>query len=191
MLQENCSAGCPCSEFECKSPPPEPTPPSGPANAVLVLNNLNSGKKPMIVDFSGNINDDLTFRYGWGTVASGGCGTTLKNEFWYFGGGNPYSQQVWFQFELDRFIILGEQNHWMQVGASGGFELWHVPRCMQHFQSARAKSFTLLWLLLQSTMPHVSIFELLNDFWSNFQVSTENSINQLVLLFILIRIRIE
>ena len=50
----------------------------------------------MIVDFNGNINDDLTFRYGWGTVATGGCGTTLKNEFWYFGGGNPYSQQVWF-----------------------------------------------------------------------------------------------
>ena len=41
----------------------------------------------MIVDFNGNINDDLTFRYGWGTVATGGCGTTLKNEFWYFGGG--------------------------------------------------------------------------------------------------------
>ena len=96
MFQENCSAGCPCNEFECEPPPPEPTPPSGPANAVLVLNNLNSGKKPMIVDFNGNINDDLAFRYGWGTVATGGCGTTLKNEFWYFGGGNPYSQQVWF-----------------------------------------------------------------------------------------------
>ena len=73
MLQENCATGCPCSEFDCVEPttPPEPTSPPGPANAVLVLNNLNSGKKPMIIDFNGNIDEDLTFRYGWGTVARG------------------------------------------------------------------------------------------------------------------------
>ena len=54
-MKENCKTGCPCSDFDCIEPTstPEPTSPPGPANAVLVLNNLNSGKRPMIVDFNG------------------------------------------------------------------------------------------------------------------------------------------
>ena len=44
MFQENFSAGCPCNDFECEPSSPEPTSPPGPANAVLVLNNFNSGK---------------------------------------------------------------------------------------------------------------------------------------------------
>ena len=43
--------------------------------------------------FSGNINEDVAFEYGDGTTAIYGCGTTLNNEFWYFGG-NIYTRQV-------------------------------------------------------------------------------------------------
>ena len=61
-IQENCSAGCPCSGFDCIAPtsvpevttatvPATTTPPTG--NAVLVLNNYNSNNKPFIVDFNG------------------------------------------------------------------------------------------------------------------------------------------
>jgi len=35
---------------------------------------------------SGNINEDLAFEYGQGATVTSGCATTLKNEFWYFGG---------------------------------------------------------------------------------------------------------
>ena len=36
---------------------------------------------------SGDVNDDLNFEFGDGTVAHNGCGATLFGEFWYFGGG--------------------------------------------------------------------------------------------------------
>ena len=39
-----------------------------------------------IPSFLGNINEDLAFEYGDGTTAYDGCGATLNNEFWYFGG---------------------------------------------------------------------------------------------------------
>ena len=35
---------------------------------------------------SGNINDDLDFEYGDGADARYGCGATLMDEYWYFGG---------------------------------------------------------------------------------------------------------
>ena len=38
--------------------------------------------------FSGNINEDLAFEYGDGATADSGCGATVNNEFWYFGGSN-------------------------------------------------------------------------------------------------------
>ena len=62
QIKENCSAGCPCREFECieTTPAPEVTTATVPAtttpstgNAVLVLSTYNSGNKPMIVDFNG------------------------------------------------------------------------------------------------------------------------------------------
>ena len=63
QIQENCSAGCPCSEYDCiettsapevttATVPPTTTSPTG--NAVLVLSTKNSNNKPFIVDFNGN-----------------------------------------------------------------------------------------------------------------------------------------
>ena len=67
-----------------------------------------SDNKPFIVDFngkyfiifsninflcSGNIYEDLDFDYGDGTGAKFGCGATLHNVFWYFGG-EPNKRQV-------------------------------------------------------------------------------------------------
>ena len=45
--------------------------------------------------FSGNVNADVDFEYGEGTVVDGGCGATLFGEFWYFGGFGSYKRQVW------------------------------------------------------------------------------------------------
>ena len=63
-MKENCLAGCPCSDFECvttttttnldvttASVPATTTSPTG--NSVLVLSNLETSNKPMIVDFEG------------------------------------------------------------------------------------------------------------------------------------------
>ena len=40
------------------------------------------------------MNDDLDFKYGTGTDVRYGCGLTLKGQFWYFGGTDPYYRQV-------------------------------------------------------------------------------------------------
>ena len=40
------------------------------------------------------MNDHLDFKYGSGTDAKYGCGLTLKDQFWYFGGTDPYYRQV-------------------------------------------------------------------------------------------------
>ena len=62
QIKENCSAGCPCSEFDCieTTSAPEVTTATVPAtttsptgNAVLVLSTGTSANKPMIVDFNG------------------------------------------------------------------------------------------------------------------------------------------
>jgi len=44
--------------------------------------------------FSGNVNEDLNFEYGEGTVVEGGCGALLRNVFWYFGGSYSNERQV-------------------------------------------------------------------------------------------------
>ena len=61
-IEENCSTGCPCSDFECTATTPAPdvttatvpttTKPSI-ANAVLILSTYETTNKPMIVDFEG------------------------------------------------------------------------------------------------------------------------------------------
>ena len=62
MIKENCSAGCPCSDFECLAPTSIPitttttttTPSSPTGNAVLVLSSyLENNDKAFIVDFNG------------------------------------------------------------------------------------------------------------------------------------------
>ena len=100
-----------CGDFDCAPPTSAPTTTSTSTttttsisttrNAVLVLGTYDSNNKPFIVDFngkfliifsninfhcSGNINEDLDFEYGDDTVAHFGCGATLQNVFWYFGG---------------------------------------------------------------------------------------------------------
>ena len=42
------------------------------------------------------MNEDLNFEYGDGSRAYGGCGATLHNVFWYFGGrkSDGYQRQV-------------------------------------------------------------------------------------------------
>ena len=42
----------------------------------------------------GNINEELNFQYGDGRSASYGCGATLHNIFWYFGGSGSNKRQV-------------------------------------------------------------------------------------------------
>ena len=45
--------------------------------------------------FSGVVNDDLNFNYGYGVSAYGGCGVTINGQFWYLGGqGSTYTRQV-------------------------------------------------------------------------------------------------
>ena len=47
-----------------------------------------------LIQVSGNINDNLDFEYGDGADAKYGCGATIMNEFWYFGGDNKVSIQA-------------------------------------------------------------------------------------------------
>ena len=41
------------------------------------------------IRYSGNINKILDFEYGDGIEVIDGCGATLHNVFWYFGGYRP------------------------------------------------------------------------------------------------------
>ena len=40
----------------------------------------------------GNLDDDLTFRYGDNTQTDGSCGATLNGQFWIIGGRNEKRQ---------------------------------------------------------------------------------------------------
>ena len=55
-----------------------------------------------LIQVSGNINDNLDFEYGDGADAKYGCGATIMNEFWYFGGDNKVSIQA-SRLSLQRF----------------------------------------------------------------------------------------
>ena len=49
----------------------------------------------------------MDFEYGDGTGAKFGCGATLHNVFWYFGGkGSSYNRQVKFQKHLSDIYLL-------------------------------------------------------------------------------------
>ena len=72
------------------------------------------------------MNEDLNFEYGDDTVAVYGCGATLHNVFWYFGGSGQSSKrrQVKLQnysFNINLFIS-GQQNCRMQAAASRRFK---------------------------------------------------------------------
>ena len=76
-------------------------------NHSLLISTVNIKCFPWILKlnfYSGNINQDLAFEYGDGTAAQYGCGSTLNNEFWYFGGSNK--RQVKSQkYSLDIYLF--------------------------------------------------------------------------------------
>ena len=56
MFQENCSAGCPCDEWNCEdqtTTTSEVSTTALPETSVLVLSNTNSRSVPMVVSFEG------------------------------------------------------------------------------------------------------------------------------------------
>ena len=65
------------------------------------------------IDFSclGNMNEDLNFEYGYGTAIEGGCGATLHNVFWYFGGFDKQRRQV----RLQKHLMNNNLFHFSQV----------------------------------------------------------------------------
>ena len=52
------------------------------------------------------MNEYLNIEYGDGTDARYGCGATLHNVFWYFGGYYGYQRQVKFQKHLFDIYLL-------------------------------------------------------------------------------------
>jgi len=59
--------------------------------------------------YSGNVNEDLDFEYGEETEVSNGCGTLLRNVFWYFGGLGSNRRQVNFIKDLfNIYLFSGE-----------------------------------------------------------------------------------
>ena len=62
------------------------------------------------------MNEDLRLEYGDGTEVRYGCAATLKNEFWYFGGGSYRRQVICKNTGLIPISsISGKQNCWMQA----------------------------------------------------------------------------
>ena len=55
--------------------------------------------------YLGIINEDFNFEYGVGTVAKKGCGATLHNVFWYFGGAKPFGYQRQVKLQKHLFHI--------------------------------------------------------------------------------------
>ena len=47
---------------------------------------------------SGAVNDDIDFSYKSELYFFQGCGVTLRDQFWYFGGYNKYKRQVSFNY---------------------------------------------------------------------------------------------
>ena len=54
----------------------------------------------------GNMNDDIEFEYSEGTGAARGCGATLFDQFWYFGGTGSTLRQVLSDFCSEIVFII-------------------------------------------------------------------------------------
>ena len=70
------------------------------------------------------MNEDFNFEYGDDTIAHYGCGTTLHNVFWYFGGWDRQRRQVKllkYLFNIN-LLISGQQNCRVQAAASRRFK---------------------------------------------------------------------
>ena len=93
FFKENCSAGCPCDEWDCEdqtTTTSEVLTTALPEKSVLVLSNTNSRSVPMVVSFDGEVDNDIEFDYN--EFVGYGCSTTLNGEFYYVGGGNDNKQ---------------------------------------------------------------------------------------------------
>ena len=93
LFQTDCPGGCPCDEFECDDSPIATTTPSTTTTpieknekAVLLLDNMKSANKPMVISFDGEVDDDLEFQFIGDAIVRGGCPATLNGRFFYFGG---------------------------------------------------------------------------------------------------------
>ena len=53
----------------------------------------------------GNINEDLDFQYVEDATAYYGCGATLQNVFWYFGGSSSDDKQRQVKLQIFLFKI--------------------------------------------------------------------------------------
>ena len=93
---------------------------SSSSNAVLILSTFHPDNKPLVVDFQGNVNDDLDFQYEEGATAALGCGATLMGEFWYFGDGKKVST-----FPL--YCIAWSSGYNFQVSKINGCKLVRQP----------------------------------------------------------------
>ena len=59
---------------------------------------------------SGNINEDLDFEIGYDASLKLGCGATLQNVFWYFGGsisgGLNFRRQVKLRYIFIEYLLI-------------------------------------------------------------------------------------
>ena len=94
---ENCPDGCDgCDSAFChqttSSTTQTTTAPT--KNAILVLSTYADTNRPLVIDFNGNVNDNVDFHYESGTKVEFGCGATLMDQFYYFGGPDSKRRQV-------------------------------------------------------------------------------------------------
>lgn len=80
---KNCHYGCPCPDGAWKCPTEEVLD----ANVLVLQHDGNNGKlDPFIIDFNGNINNDIHINFEDETDLSGSCTAVLNGESFVFGG---------------------------------------------------------------------------------------------------------
>ena len=97
---ENCPDGCEgCEHYLCiegtTTVPTTTTEEYDVDNQnVLILNNYVQKNYPIMVNFKGELQDDLFFTEGPNIEVQGGCSVKFRGEYWFFGGKGPNSRQV-------------------------------------------------------------------------------------------------
>ena len=87
---KNCHYGCPCSDGAWECPKEDVLD----ANVLVLQHDGNNGKfQPFIIDFNGNINDNVQINFGDETDLSGSCAAILKGQ-WFVFGGDTQKRQV-------------------------------------------------------------------------------------------------
>ena len=87
--QAGCEDGCPCANYDCQIDD------STDDYSVLVLQHAGGNNKmdPFVIDFNGNVNKEVTFRFEDNTDVYAAC-SVLYRERWYVFGGNYQPRQV-------------------------------------------------------------------------------------------------